>query len=51
VAELNPEILDSALNDDNEPSCSAIEGLERQECFVNTVLAKHALALLARLFR
>jgi PRTRC genetic system ThiF family protein len=51
VAELYPEIVDSALNDDNEPSCSAIEALERQECFVNTVLAQHALALLARLFR
>ena len=51
VAELYPEIVDPALDDDNEPSCSAIEGLERQECFVNTVLAQHALALLARLFR
>jgi PRTRC genetic system ThiF family protein len=52
VAELYPEIVDSALNDYNEPSCScsAIESLERQECFVNTVLAQHALALLARLF-
>ena len=51
VAELYPEIVDSAVDDDNEPSCSAIEALERQECFVNTVLAQHALALLARLFR
>jgi PRTRC genetic system ThiF family protein len=51
VAELYPEIVDPALDDDNEPSCSAIEALERQECFVNTVLAQHALALLARLFR
>jgi PRTRC genetic system ThiF family protein len=51
VAELYPEIVDPALNDDAEPSCSAIEALERQECFVNTVLAQHALALLARLFR
>jgi len=32
-------------------SSSAIEALERQEPFVNTVLAQHALALLARLFR
>jgi PRTRC genetic system ThiF family protein len=39
VAELYPEIVDPALDDDNEPSCSAIEALERQECFVNTVLA------------
>src|ERR1700676_5613597 len=51
VAELYPEIVDSVLDDDNEPSCSAIEALERQECFVSTVLAQHALALLARLFR
>ncbi len=51
VAELYPEIVDPALDDDNEPSCSAIEALERQECFVNTLLAQHALALLARLFR
>jgi hypothetical protein len=45
------EIVDPALDDDSEPSCSAIEALERQECFVNAVLAQHALALLARLFR
>jgi len=32
-------------------SCSAAESLERQEAFVNQVLAQHALALLARLFR
>lgn len=51
VAELYSEIVDSAVDDDNEPSCSTIEALERQECFVNTVLAQHALALLARLFR
>jgi PRTRC genetic system ThiF family protein len=51
VAELYPEIVDPALDDDTEPSCSAIEALERQECFVNTVLAQHGLALLARLFR
>jgi PRTRC genetic system ThiF family protein len=51
VAELYPEIVDPALDDDNEPSCSAVEALERQECFVNTGIAQHALALLARLFR
>ena len=34
-----------------EPSCSAVEALERQEPFVNSTLAQHALALLARLFR
>ncbi len=51
VAELYSEVVDSALDDDNEPSCSAIAALERQESFVNSVLAQHALALLARLFR
>ena len=51
VAELFEEIISADLDDENEPSCSAIEALLRQECFVNGVLAQHALALLARLFR
>ena len=51
VAELYPEVCDQALDDDGKPSCSAVEALERQEPFVNSTLAQHALALLARLFR
>lgn len=51
VGELYPEVSDPALDDDNEPSCSALEALQRQESFTNAVLAQHALALLARLFR
>lgn len=51
VAELYPEVVNEKLDDPSEPSCSAIEALERQEPFVNQVLATHALALLARLFR
>src|SRR5438094_1648066 len=51
AAELYPEIVDPSLDNDTEPSCSAIEALERQSPFVNSVLAQHALALLARLFR
>lgn len=51
VVELYPEVADPALDDGNEPSCSAIEALSRQECFINGVVAQHALALLARLFR
>ena len=51
VAELYSEVADPALDTDTEPSCSAVEALDRQECFVNTLLAQHALALLARLFR
>jgi len=48
--ELFPEICNPSLDDD-EPSCSAAAALERQEPFVNSTLAQHALALLARLFR
>ena len=51
AAELLPEIVEPALDNDGQPSCSAIEALERQEPFVNQTLAHHALALLAYLFR
>jgi PRTRC genetic system ThiF family protein len=51
ATELYPEICDQDLDNDAEPSCSAVEALERQEPFVNSTLAQHALALLARLFR
>jgi PRTRC genetic system ThiF family protein len=51
VAELYPEIVDPVFDSDGEPSCSAVEALERQEPFVNPTVAQHALALLARLFR
>ena len=51
VSELFPEIVDPALDDDQQPSCSAAEALERQHPFINQTLANHALALLSRLFR
>lgn len=51
ATELYPEICDQDLDNDAEPSCGAVEALERQEPFVNSTLAQHALALLARLFR
>jgi PRTRC genetic system ThiF family protein len=52
VAELFPEIATPALDrNDDLPSCSAVEALERQEPFINQTLAFHALAMLARLFR
>lgn len=51
AAELFPEICDPGLDDGNEPSCSALEALERQSAFINSTLAQHALALLGRLFR
>jgi PRTRC genetic system ThiF family protein len=49
--DLFPEIVDPSLDDDGEASCSAVASLERQEPFINSTLAQHALALLARLFR
>ena len=52
VAESFPEIADAGLDKvDDLPSCSTVEALERQEPFINQILAYHALALLARLFR
>lgn len=51
AAELFPEIIEASLDGDGAPSCSTLEAIERQEPFVNQVLAYHALALLARLFR
>ena len=51
AAELFPEIVNASLDNDGEPSCSSVEALERQEPFVNSTLAQHALVLLARLFR
>jgi PRTRC genetic system ThiF family protein len=49
--ELFPEIVDPSLDDDGQPSCSAAAALEAQEPFINSTLAQHALALVARLFR
>jgi PRTRC genetic system ThiF family protein len=52
VAELFAEIINAKLDKkDKLPSCSAVAALERQEPFVNQVLANHSLAMLARLFR
>ena len=51
VTELFPEIVDAAAGEDPLPNCSAAEALERQEPFINHVLATSALAMLARLFR
>ena len=50
VFEYFPELADENLPDDDAPSCSVAEALERQSLFVNRVLASHALALLFDLF-
>jgi len=46
VLEYFPELADDRVPDDNAPSCSVAEALERQSLFVNRVMASHALALL-----
>jgi PRTRC genetic system ThiF family protein len=46
VLEIFPELADETLGDDDAPSCSVAEALERQSLFVNRVVASHALALL-----
>jgi PRTRC genetic system ThiF family protein len=51
VGELYPEIAEDEDGEDPLPSCSAVEALERQEPFINQVLASSALAMLARLLR
>ena len=51
AGELFPELLEQSLDAGDGPSCSALEAIERQEPYVNAVIAQHALALLARLFR
>ncbi len=48
--EILPELIDPT-GEDEQPSCSALEAIERQACFLNQTLANHALGLLARLFR
>lgn len=51
VSELYPEVSDLDAGEDDLPSCSAVESLDRQEPYINQVLANSALAMLARLFR
>ena len=43
--------MGAAAGEDDLPSCSAREALERQEPFINQTLAASALAMLSRLFR
>ncbi len=51
VTELFPSIMDTSKGEGPLPSCSAAEALERQEPFINSVLASSALAMLTRLLR
>lgn len=40
-----------AQNDNNEPSCSLAQALEKQDLFVNATLASMGASLLWKLFR
>ncbi len=51
VTELFPSIMDTSQGESPLPSCSAAEALERQEPFINNVLATSALAMITRLLR
>ncbi len=46
VLDYFPELADESLAEDDAPSCSVAEALERQSLFINRVMASHALALL-----
>ena len=49
VVDLYPEIIQG--HEDNTPSCSLAEALDRQELFVNRALTAHALHILWTVFR
>jgi PRTRC genetic system ThiF family protein len=49
VLEMFPELADESTPDDDAPSCSVAEALDRQSLFINRVVASHALALLFEL--
>lgn len=46
VLEAFPELADETTVEDNAPSCSVAEALERQSLLINRVVASHALSLL-----
>jgi len=49
VLEYFPELADETVVEDDAPSCSVAEALERQSLFINRVVASHALVLLFEL--
>ncbi len=51
VLELFPEVGDLTLPEDDAPSCSLAQALERQELFINQAVVTPALAILWTLFR
>ena len=51
VTEIFPELLNRKLKEDNTPSCSLAEALERQDLFINQSVATFALQLLWQFIR
>lgn len=51
VLQLYPELTTGTFSDDDAPSCSLAEGLDRQQLFINQHIATEALELLWRMFR
>lgn len=52
VGELFPEAIDPSLDaDDDQPSCSLAEALEKQSLFINRAVTVHGMNLLWKLFR
>lgn len=49
--DLFPDIADKSIPEDDAPSCSLAQALERQELFVNQAVVTPALEILWRLFR
>ena len=49
--ELFPELTDTTLPEDDTPSCSTMEALDKQDLFINDTLVTSSLALLWRLLR
>ena len=51
VTEIFPELMNARLKEDNTPSCSLAEALERQDLFINQSVATFALQLLWQFIR
>lgn len=49
--ELHPELVDTSIPEDDTPSCSTLESLDKQDLYVNDTMATHALNLLWQLLR
>lgn len=51
VTELYPAILDETAEEDNAPSCSLAEALEKQGLFINRAMAMYGLQMIEHLIR